>query len=1119
MKQSKPISPRVSLSARLAAFAVTLVTGLAQGASFPDYPLQTGTGSVPANIMFILDDSGSMASPFMPDNIAQTAPVRIELQTYTRNTLYYNPAVTYQPWIKADGTRLTGGTVLTAVFSNAQFAGPTTADLSPTAQTFYIPMPSATDLSNSSNYYRYQILPVGGMSRVVRSQYLTADSLNQGIGGAGCDTATLGAAAWRQCSFAVPSTRTELAEIANYATWYSYSRTRTKLAKGGASQAFSEIGENFRVGYDSIWNRNGATAGTTGLPALPIPVGTDGGLFRGANKVAWYDFLQRATAGGRTPLHGALQRAGRYYETQTGGDGPWGPQVGDAQLSCRQSYAILTTDGYWNNESNYTAVGNADGTAGLPILSADTPARSYTYQPSRPYMDGFTDTVADVAMSYWKRDLQPTLPNNVPYTNANPAFWQHMVTFGISIGLQGTLDPVDDLALIAAGTKTWPDPWNGPPFVWGTENEGPNRIDDLLHASVNGRGQFIAASDPEQFSAGLRSSLATVKRRRASGSNVTSNGPLLEAGSQIFQATYTSGEWSGDVAAVSIVGGVIAPTSAWSMAAVAVADPRPYSSRGVFTWGGTAGTTFPTGTQITALTRLGGLALVNGVSNATYIKGDGTLEKRNGGTLRDRTNPVGDIVNSSPFYAKDTASLFIGANDGMLHALDAKTGKVHFSYLPGGVNLADLASLSDPDYQHRFFVDGGVDVSTVAQGQGKNILAASLGRGGRGVFSLDVTSPSTFAAANVLWDRSGAAADVDMGYVLGSPLVRKGNDGSTLVMVGNGIESNTSLPANSRAYLFVYRLSSSGSIVGVVKIPAGTETGNGLAEPRAADTDGDGTVDYVYAGDLRGNVWKFNLTGNPTGWDNGGNITRLFTATDAQGNRQPITSAVAIARQPTSSEIFVTFGTGQFITNGDLTTVTPQSIYALIDRDATIAGRSSLQTRTIALTGVDSLGRAARAWEPYSVLPAAKLGWYIDLTTPAPGERVVSAPFIKGRAMNFSSIIPKAGSGCDSGGTGYFNSIDAFTGTNPLGAGGTGSGSLIDINGNGVGDDRLAGSSTTGGAGYIGSVDLGIGMPGQGTGVGNSVYLCGSEAECNKVSSAVGSDAKRLSWRELFKRD
>lgn len=1104
----------------LAAFVATFVTGIANAATtFPDYPLQTGTGSVPPNIMFILDDSGSMAAWYMPDNLSGTTTVNISYQTYLRNTLYYNPTLNYEPWINANGSKFTGGDVITAVFGSSTHASDKTDLMAWNVyyRTFYAPRPDATDLGNGAHYYRYQIVYVDGLPQVVRSEYSAVTDSNLGLANAGCETTN--SWGWRNCTLATPTGRSQADELRNIALWFSYSRTRAKVAKAGAAKAFVDLGENFRIGFDSIWNRNGATALDGSAPAHRIPVATDDGLFRGANKTAWFNYLFNANASGSTPLHGALQRAGRYYETDSSATGPWGPQTGDAQLACRQNYSILTTDGYWNSSYGFSAmsdasgaeVKNIDGTAGTEIVSPDG-ERKYTYQPARPYLDSYENTLADIAMQYWKRDLRTDLPNKVPSSSKNPGFWQHMVTFGISIGLRGTLDPVDDVALIAAGDKNWPDPWrktDGGASGWSEESA--RRIDDLLHASVNGRGEFVAASDPAAFAKALKDSLSVIQRRRASGSNVASNGPALSAGSRLFQATYTSGEWSGDMIAVSIAGGSLASTPAWSLAEQAAADSRPFYNRPVLTWSGSTGTTFPTTSQLSALERTTGAAPVTGLQNATYIKGYQALEKANGGKLRDRESLIGDIVNSSPFYVAENNTLYVGANDGMLHAIDAGTGNVLFSYVPGGVNVASLATLSDPDYQHRFFVDGGIDVTSLDQGQGKNLLVASLGRGGKGVFGLDVTTAATATSSNVLWDKSGSAVGSDMGYVLGAPVVRKANDGSTIALVGNGIDST-----NGSAVLFIYN-AATGALI--KEINTGATGANGLSEPRAADIDGDGDVDFVYAGDLKGNVWKFDLSSsNRIQWSVALNGKALFVAKDSTGKAQPITTAVALAREPLVDRIFVLVGTGRYISDGDLSDTSPQSMYGLIDSGAVITGRASLQQRTIPYVGTDSLGRAARSWESYSVLPENVKGWYVDLTVPSAGERVVSAPFVKGRALWFSSSIPKVGDGCDSGGTGYLNAVDAFTGTNPEFSGATFT--FIDVNNDGVGNDRVTGAPGSGDNGFVTSVDLGVGMPARGTGVGNNVYACGSDAICGRVqTTAPGTGPRRLSWRELFKRN
>ena len=113
--------------------------------------------------------------------------------------------------------------------------------------------------------------------------------------------------------------------------------------------------------------------------------------------------------------------------------------------------------------------------------------------------------------------------------------------------------------------------------------------------------------------------------------------------------------------------------------------------------------------------------------------------------MRRRTYPLGDIVDSSPAYSSSTNTVYVGANDGMLHGINAATGKVLFSYVPAGVDVGALASLSSTSYTHRYFVDGQIDVSTSATNSSKNILIGALGRGGKGVYSLDVTTPATMS--------------------------------------------------------------------------------------------------------------------------------------------------------------------------------------------------------------------------------------------------------------------------------------------------------------------------------------------------------------------------------------
>lgn len=1187
MRRHRSSSRASVVRAALAAFAATVLAfPVSAATSFPDYPLQTGVESVPPNIMFILDNSGSMALISMPTNNeafdaqpedysgTSTGATQIGLndnphdRSYLNNGVYYNPKVTYRPWMKADGTtRRSGGTSVDAVYKSWNLASGETRDIRNSGESvFYVPHDGvATSIDpNPTDYDRYWVRTNGGVTEVVRldisasehwsNQNIDEDSwwrgtfsvpsgatglvisVGGGIGYGGRGNADLylrraGSPTTAEYDYrdigsgnqesitienpqagiwyigvynsdvgdgyralfrnniqaiagavqaATPTGRTQAAELTNIATWYSYFRSRMKTAKAGASEAFASLGRNFRVGYTPINGRSADLAADGDDPI--IPVDQNGGLFDEGNKQAWFTSLHGAVVqNGSTPLRTALNAVGQYY-TRADADGPWGAQQTADQLSCRQSFAILTTDGYWNDEADVTfGLADEDG-------------------------DGHQVTLADIAAHYYQTDLRGDLDNNVPESSSDRADWQHMVTFGISIGLHGTLAVTNPPP--ASNAAIWPDPMDA---------ENAERIDDLWHAAVNGHGSFIAAANAEDFAAALKGALSNIAKRRASGSNVTSNGPQLNAGSKIFQATFTSGEWSGDVQSISIAGGDISSGASWSAAAVANEAPAEFLARGVYTWNRAQeeGASFPTDSQEGALERTGGASPVSGEDNAAYIKGDRSDETANGGDLRNRVTPMGDIVNSSPFYSEEAAALFVGANDGMLHAINSATGEVEFSYIPAGLDFGALATLSDPEYRHKFFVDGGVDVTTRAQGKGKNILVASLGRGGKGVFALDVTDPATFDENDVLWDltfsTSGASvADDDMGYVLGAPLVRQGHNGKTLAIVGNGVESDS-----GEAVLFIYVLNDDGTLDQTIKLGTGVTGGNGLAPPRAADVNLDGVADYVYAGDLKGNLWKFDITGNNT---NQWKAEKFFTAVGPDGGAQPITAAVALAREPVTDRIFVLFGTGKYISNGDLVDTSTQTLYALIDQGTAISGRAELHERKIPYTGVDELGRAARAWESYSPLPEDTKGWFVDLGIPTPGERVVTAPFMRGRALWFSSIIPQPGTGCDSGGTGYLNALDAFTGTNPQF--GAGTGTYIDVNADGDGNDKLNGAPADGEEQFITSVDLGVGMIGQGTGVGNAIYACGSEAECGFVPTPPdGSGAKRLGWRELFNRN
>ena len=1147
--------------------ATLLALPVNAGISIPDDPLTTQARVAP-NILFILDDSGSMAYDRMPDSVPATSTPNVASNAYTRNTLSYNPATTYRPWMRADGTRMTGGTSFNSVYGSFNLVGGGTTDLADAGscrrynnnnsattdeyatgatqvcggvQTFYVPKDTsrtdATYLGAGTNYYRYQITA----NNVIRSEYgavaggtsnatgfpLSNLSRNQGnwltysvnvpagstglsvttSGGTGdadlyvrynatpttsaydcrswangnneacsftpptagtyqiglyaysnfanltinvtvtstnrCGTGT-GSNDWINCQAnTTPTGRTISAEQSNYATWFSYHRSRMKAAKAGASDAFDGLDGKVRAGFRTIWGRNTFN--------IPVGDGNDGRFVDNpdnpstpaneatTSRTTWYSRLHNAIGYNGTPLRKALDDAGQYFQ-RTDESGPYGPQSVN-QYACRQNFSILTTDGYWNGDGASTATGNVDNASQAAITGPNN--QSFTYTAGAPFRDGHSNTLADVAMYYWNRDLRTDLDNIVPSSTANPAFWQHMVTFGISIGLRGEL-PYGSVADVhAAGAFNWPEPGN----------DRQANIDDLLHAAVNSRGAFVAASNPSQFTAGLQAALSEISNRTSSYSNIASNSVSLETGTRVYSASYTAGTWTGQLTARSV--------SASGVGAVQWTSSVPaWGSRNVFTRGDAGGANFPTTAQAASLARSGGPANyeVSGVNNANYIKGDPSLEERSGSTsgarLRNRTSVLGDIVSSSPAYVEDTNTIYVGANDGMLHAFNASNGQELFAYVPNILNFNHLATLSRGDYAHKFFVDGPITVSSKELTPNRHILVGTLGRGGKGLYALDVTDPnaaSLTAESVAKWERSETSGN-HMGLVLGKPIMAKvGN--STVVVLGNGINSTS-----ERAVLIVLD-AETGDVIRQIDTGVGSAASpNGLSAPTGAyEADGK-TLKYVFAGDMQGNVWKFDLS------DAASTPTLLFTATDADGNAQPITSKLAIATHPLTRKRWVFFGTGRYLTASDAeaTSVAVQSMYGVIDESETVE-RDELTQRNFSVTSDTVSGFPVRAFEAKSALPADSKGWYINL--PESGERIVQDAQVASGFLVTASMVP-TGSACDADGTGYINALNAFTGT-------SGGGSFFDLNNrNGTKDDTVGDDNVP-----VGSVNTGAGMP------------------------------------------
>jgi len=1110
------------LVARTVAIALCLGSSpFSYAADIPTVPLQANVSTDP-NVMMILDDSGSMQFEIMPDdytpgdtfyvfpratgvygssdynNYVATVDTTKAFAKLTRspqvNTIYYNPGITYTPWAKQDGS-LYPPASKTCALHNPMRSGTTaaycrnlTANMTNYNSNYWFSCTSTADSSCSSTnsaktfwpatYFWYNGGGVWDASHYTTREIRSTTTSYSGEGRSARTDCTGGVCTYDQ-------------EIQNFANWYSYYRSRVLTARAGIGRAFSAQGTGLRVGFAAI---NEGSSSIDGVSTTTLISGVR--QFSGTDRSNFFsDLYGHTIPAAGTPLRKALDAAGQYY-SRTDDKGPWSSTpgtTGGTLYACRQSYSILMTDGYWSEGNTaYEAATSAakndnDSTDGTTITGPNSQSLKFT--AVSPFTDGRDNTLADVAAYYWKRDLNTNLTNAVPTSTRDPAFWQHMVTFGVGLGVNGSVDP--DTAFNAIGktspTITWPTPFGS----------NPGKLDDLLHASVNSRGAFFSAKDPQEFAAALTAMLNDIADRKSSSGSVSANSTRLTTSSLVFSGSFNTADWSGELAAYQITASGVTSTPAWEASSLIPA----YGSRKIFTiTGGNKKEFLWSNLGATDLTALSSQAIVD------YLRGDRSQETSNGGTLRKRKTLLGDIVNSSPVYQKSTKTVYVGANDGMLHAFSTETGVERFAYIPSPM-LAKMKSLSDSTYTHQFYVDGDMEIADKSDtGLSKSYLVGTLGRGAKGLYALDITTPTSFGASNIAWEYVDSS-DKNLGYMLGKPVYARMNDGSDVVILGNGYNST-----NGTAVLYIINLET-----GAAKtIDTGIGSDNGLATPGVVDDNGDGYIDYIYAGDLKGNVWKFDVSGSSTAsWT--GSI--FFTAKDSNNLAQPITSEITssvnyLTSDPNAGKRYIFFGTGAYFRKTDPDDKSVQTWYGLIDNGSAISGRSLLKKRTLA-SEFTADGKPARSFsEAKDNDMKDQSGWYLDWInadgTTKVGERMVTASALyrlTEPTLLGSSIIPKADDPCQPGGTGYINAINAFTG-----------GSL---------KASIFTFTTSPGSSTVGSLDFGVGMPSQASlfvgdsttgqivvsGTGDSTGTAGSLPKGKGF--IPGDKSGRIYWREI----
>lgn len=743
-----------------------------------------------------------------------------------------------------------------------------------------------------------------------------------------------------------PSGRSYAEEIRNFANWFQYYRKRKLLLSAAMSSALGEL-KGIRGGASYFNERSGDHVT---MYDFSSEVDSENG-----RAVLGLIYRNRSASG--TPTGMKLDFIGKEFK-RTGSSAP-------IQYACQRNAAFILTDGYANGSR------------------PSTPAYDRSaWHAEAPYTKIYSNWISDIAASYYTNNLRPDLARGLlsidpsdSSPNADRNTDLHMQTFAITLGALGTIYGTDK--------PQARNPFVNPPNWPQPSDDQPTSIDDLWHATINGRGDMYAAYSAEEVTRAMQEVVRKILVAAGSDAGIAvSTVNLREGDNTAFVSTYNARNWTGDLAAypIDIATGAVDTTkdrALWS--AAALLDKRAPTSRIIASHNGSAGVPFTAvGLGAPLLARL---SATDGATVLAWLRGDRTKE---GAPYRERASLLGDIVTAEPAYSEGV--VYQPANDGMVHAFDADNGAELWAYVPGSV-IPRLGALADPEYTHAFLVDGTPTVAKIINGT-KTVLVGGLRGGGAGYYAIDVSNPrfasEAALAAKVLWEFPNGATSPSVrnkiGSSFGKPVIVKTAANGWVVLLSSGYNNS------GTGYLFVLD-ALTGNLVETI-----ATTGSGLAqisawvdEPSAAEP----IVEYAYGGDLDGKLWRFDLRGSASSW--------RADALISLGSRKPITSAPELAR--IGSERGVFFGTGRLLGELDMIDNSVQSVYGLADRGTEITKPEKdllKQTVAVAAGGIRNISNTALDWKKYS-------GWYFDL--PA-GERVSNDPAVAFGALAFTSNKP-----------------------------------------------------------------------------------------------------------------
>lgn len=900
------------------------------------------------------------------------------------NPIYYDPTVVYAPWSPAyvNGATVTYGNASrtaakshpvygTGVFDvSSTMAERTTANWTFTA----LPgmrLPGTARVLDGGTWKAVStmgwtlsggtyVVPASRQYRLAMEYFPATYYLKQSctVDGADCVTAPDGSTLRRYeiKPANYPTTAAYEQAIQNFANWWQYYRKRKLMINAAVGQVLEPL-TGLQIGAlrFSQWS---STARLTMYDTDASSASANGRRVAG--------FFYETNGSGGTPTREVLDRIGEEYMHT----------AGPVKYACQRNNAFILTDGFAN------------------VSSPSKPSYSKsTWGATAPQATTHDNSLADIALAYYTVNLRPDLaPGRVPKsdTDLNPNL--HMNTYGLTMGARGLLFTGQD-----ALPPTDPAAWTNP-----TQNRHPSAVDDLWHATLNGRGQMHVADSPRETAARIQAALNDILARTGAQGGIAVSTVNLSRGDQrAYFGTYNPSGWAGDLTANPIdpLTAEVGATAAWS--AAGLLRTRDWTTRVIAA--GKAGAAVPfTAANVGSIVNPGGAYGVD-TEVIDYLRGDRTHE---GTQFRTRTSLMGAVINSEPMVDRSAGVVYVQSGEGMLHAIDtvgADAGKELWAFVPESA-LAQIGETAARTYAFRTKLDGSPVVAKLSDGS--RILVAGAGVAGRSFYALDVSSPRGLTesglAAKHLWTFPAvgdATTRAKVGDAMGRPLIVKSVDGDVVLLTSG--YNNTH---DGKGRLWVLN-AATGSVIHEFTVNAGTlaaESGlthvSGFLEP-------DNTVRHVYGGDLLGNVWSFDLKDK-------GAPGKLAVLTGPAGDLQPVTAAPELVLLKGRRVVLV--GTGRLLDIGDFGSTKVQSFYAVADGATLASARAGLVRRSYDMA-TDALTGTTVDW-------AADRGWYLDL--PA-GAQANSRPTLAYGAVAF---VTNANGGSDCAASSRLWLVDLLSG-------------------------------------------------------------------------------------------